>query len=30
VWAAFMFVNGLVTIGLLAALAMFTRTPFVL
>jgi CBS-domain-containing membrane protein len=29
VWAAFMFVNGFVTIGLLAALAMVTRTPFV-
>jgi CBS-domain-containing membrane protein len=29
VWAAFMFVNGFVTIALLAALAMVTRTPFV-
>jgi CBS-domain-containing membrane protein len=29
VWAAFMFVNGFVTIGLLAVLAMVTRTPFV-
>ena len=28
-WAAFMFINGFVTIGLLAALAMVTRTPFV-
>lgn len=28
-WAAFMFSNGLVTIGLLAGLAMLTRTPFV-
>lgn len=29
VWAAFMLVNGFVTIGLIAALAMVTRTPFV-
>lgn len=29
VWAAFVFVNGFVTIGLLAALAWFTATPFV-
>lgn len=29
VWAAFMLVNGFVTIALLAALAMVTRTPFV-
>ncbi len=29
VWAAFMFVNGFITIGMLAALAMATRTPFV-
>lgn len=29
VWAAFMFVNGFVTIGLLAAVAMVSRTPFV-
>ena len=29
VWAAFMFVNGFLTIAILAALAMVTRTPFV-
>jgi CBS domain-containing membrane protein len=29
VWALFMFVNGFVTIGLLAAVAMVSRTPFV-
>lgn len=29
VWAAFMLVNGFVTIALLAALALVTRTPFV-
>jgi CBS-domain-containing membrane protein len=29
VWALFMFVNGFITIGLLAAVAMVTRTPFV-
>jgi CBS domain-containing membrane protein len=29
VWAAFVFVNGFVTIAILAALAMLTRTPFV-
>jgi len=29
VWAAFMFVNGFITIGSLALLAMITRTPFV-
>jgi CBS domain-containing membrane protein len=29
VWAAFMFVNGFITIALLALLAMVTRTPFV-
>jgi CBS-domain-containing membrane protein len=29
IWAAFMFINGLVSIGLLAGLAMLTRTPFV-
>jgi len=29
VWAAFMFVNGFVTIGILAVLAMVSRTPFV-
>ncbi len=29
VWALFVFVNGFVTIALLAALAMLTRTPFV-
>ena len=29
VWAAFMFVNGFITIALLAALAMVTRTPFI-
>src|SRR5689334_15290628 len=29
VWAAFMFVNGFITIALLAGLAMVTRTPFV-
>lgn len=29
VWAAFMFVNGFATIGLLALLAMITGTPFV-
>ena len=29
VWAAFMFVNGFVTIAILAVVAMVTRTPFV-
>ncbi len=29
VWAAFMFVNGLVSIGLMAGLAMLTQTPLV-
>lgn len=29
VWALFMFVNGFITIALLAAVAMITRTPFV-
>jgi len=29
VWAAFMFVNGFITIGSLALLAMFTHTPFI-
>jgi CBS domain-containing membrane protein len=29
VWAAFMFINGFITIGILAGLAMVTRTPFV-
>jgi CBS-domain-containing membrane protein len=29
VWAAFMFVNGFVSIAILAALAMVTRAPFV-
>jgi CBS-domain-containing membrane protein len=29
IWSAFMFINGLVSIGLLAGLAMLTRTPFV-
>lgn len=29
VWAAFMFVNGLLSIGLMAGLAMLTRTPMV-
>src|SRR5262245_64970266 len=29
VWAAFMFVNGFVTIAILAGIAMLTRTPFV-
>ena len=29
VWAAFMFVNGFLTIGILAAVAMVSRTPFV-
>jgi CBS-domain-containing membrane protein len=29
VWAAFMFVNGFVTIALLAGVAMISRTPFV-
>lgn len=29
VWAAFMFVNGFVTIGILAGVAMISRTPFV-
>lgn len=29
VWAAFMLVNGFVTIGILAGLAMITRAPFV-
>lgn len=29
VWAAFVFVGGFITIGLLAALAKFTRVPFV-
>jgi CBS domain-containing membrane protein len=29
VWAAFMFINGFVTIAILAAIAMVTRTPFV-
>jgi CBS domain-containing membrane protein len=29
VWAAFMFLNGFITIGLLAAVAMISRTPFV-
>jgi CBS-domain-containing membrane protein len=29
VWAAFMFANGFMTIGLLAAVAMVSRTPFV-
>jgi CBS domain-containing membrane protein len=29
VWAAFVFVNGFVTIGLLAAAAMLSGTPFV-
>ena len=28
-WALFMFVNGFITIGLLAGVAMVTRTPFV-
>lgn len=28
-WAAFMFINGLLSIGLLAGLAMLTRTPMV-
>ena len=28
-WAAFMFINGLVSIGILAGLAMLTKTPFV-
>ena len=28
-WAAFMFINGLLSIGLLAGLAMLTHTPFV-
>jgi CBS domain-containing membrane protein len=29
VWAAFMFINGFITIAMLAVLAMVTRTPFV-
>jgi len=29
IWAAFMFINGFVTIGLLAGVAMLSRTPFV-
>src|SRR5689334_2141963 len=29
VWAGFVFVNGFVTIAILSALAMVTRTPFV-
>ncbi len=29
VWAAFMFINGFVTIALLAGVAMISRTPFV-
>lgn len=29
VWAAFMLVNGFITVGILAALAMVTRAPFV-
>src|SRR5438874_1686634 len=29
VWALFMFLNGFATIGLLAAVAMVSRTPFV-
>jgi CBS-domain-containing membrane protein len=29
VWAAFMFANGFITIGLLAVVAMVSRTPFV-
>lgn len=29
VWAAFMFVNGFLTIGILAAVAMVSHTPFV-
>jgi CBS-domain-containing membrane protein len=29
VWAAFMFINGFVTIGSLALLAMITHTPFI-
>jgi CBS-domain-containing membrane protein len=29
VWAAFMFINGFITIAMLAGLAMVTRTPFV-
>lgn len=29
VWAAFVFINGFITIALLAAVAMVTRTPFV-
>jgi CBS-domain-containing membrane protein len=29
VWALFMFINGFVAIGILAAVAMLTRTPFV-
>ena len=29
IWAAFVFVNGFVSIAMLAALAMITRTPFV-
>jgi len=29
VWAAFMFINGFVSIAMLAGLAMLTRTPFV-
>ena len=29
VWAAFMFINGFLTIGILAGVAMVTRTPFV-
>jgi CBS-domain-containing membrane protein len=29
VWAAFMFINGFITIAILAAVAMVSRTPFV-
>ncbi|MGZ3405276.1 MAG: HPP family protein, partial [Polyangia bacterium] len=29
VWAAFMFINGFITIALLAATAMVTRIPFI-
>nr|WP_026441623.1 hypothetical protein [Pseudacidobacterium ailaaui] len=29
VWAAYVFINGFITIALLSALAFFTRTPFV-
>jgi CBS domain-containing membrane protein len=29
VWAAFMFINGFITIGILAGIAMISKTPFI-